>query len=70
MTEENTLTENKLLARYERIIAISQKLNTTFDLRSLLETIIRAAQELTNVEAASIMLIDPSSGELRFEAAS
>ncbi|MEL6149849.1 MAG: GAF domain-containing sensor histidine kinase [Chloroflexota bacterium] len=70
MTTENTVTNTQLLERYERIIAISQKLNTTFDLRSLLGTIIKAAQELTNVEAASIMLIDPSSGELRFEAAS
>jgi len=69
MDHENT-DQNKLLERYERVIAISQKLNTTFDLRSLLDTIIHASKELTNVEAASIMLIDPTSGELRFEAAS
>lgn len=65
-----TLSKTQLIERYERIIAISQRLNTTFDLRSLLQTIIRAARELTYTEAASIMLIDPSSGELRFEAAS
>lgn len=70
MTDQDTFSKTKLLERYERIIAISQKLNTTFDLRSLLGTIIDAARELTNVEAASIMLIDPVSGELRFEAAS
>lgn len=70
MTNQDTFSSNKLLKRYERIIAISQKLNTTFDLRSLLGTIIDAARELTHVEAASILLIDPISGELRFEAAS
>jgi signal transduction histidine kinase len=66
------MTDNsaKLVERYERIIAISQRLNTTFDLRSLLAAIIDASRELTETEAASIMLIEPSSGELRFEAAS
>lgn len=70
MTNRDTLTKTQLIQRYERLIAISQRLNTTFDLPSLLETIIEAARELTNTEAASIMLIDPNSGELRFEAAS
>ncbi len=70
MTDQETADNNKLLERYERVIAISQKLNSTFELRSLLDTIIAASKELTNVEAASILLIDPTSGELRFEAAS
>ena len=39
-------------------------------MRSLLETIISAAIELTDTQAASIMLIDSASGELRFEYAS
>lgn len=70
MTNSHDMTKTQLIERYERLIAISQKLNTTFDLRSLLQTIIQAAIELTYVEAASILLIDPTSGELRFEAAS
>ena len=70
MTDRETADNNKLLERYERVITISQKLNSTFELRSLLDTIIAASKELTNVEAASILLIDPTSGELRFEAAS
>lgn len=70
MTDQTAIDKTKVIQRYERIIAISQKLNTTFDLRSLLGTIIDAARELTNVEAASIILLDPASGELRFEAAS
>ena len=61
---------NDLIKRYERIIAISQNLNSTFELRALLQSIIEAARELTNTEAASIMLIDPSTGALHFEAAS
>lgn len=70
MNDNLELSKTQLIERYERLITISQKLNTTFDLRSLLQTIIDAATELTNVEAASILLIDPISGELRFEAAS
>ncbi len=60
----------QLLARYERLNEISQKLNSTLDLRTLLNIIIGAATELTDTEEASILLVDESSGELRFEAAS
>lgn len=60
----------QLMARYERLIEISQQLNSTLDLSSLLQKIISAATELTHTEASSILLIDPASGELRFEYAS
>ncbi len=60
----------QLLARYERIIEISQQLNSTFDQMSLLRKIITASMELTNSEAASILLLDGATGELRFELAS
>ncbi|MFZ4826080.1 MAG: ATP-binding protein [Phototrophicaceae bacterium] len=69
MDSQNHYEKEQLLQRYERIIEISQRLNTTYNLRSLLETIISAAKELTDTQAASIMLID-SAGELRFEYAS
>jgi signal transduction histidine kinase len=59
-----------MLARYERLMDISMQLNSTLDLASLLRKIISAAKELTNTEAASILLIDPGTGELRFEIAS
>jgi signal transduction histidine kinase len=62
--------EASLLARYERLMDISQQLNSTLDLASLLKKIISAAKELTQTEAASIMLIDPATGDLRFEIAS
>jgi signal transduction histidine kinase len=62
--------ELTIISRYERLMEISRQLNSTLDLASLLRKIISSAKELTNTEAASIMLIDPSTGELRFEIAS
>jgi signal transduction histidine kinase len=59
-----------LLGRYERIIEISQQLNSTLDPTALLRRIIAAAIELTDTEAASILLLDSKSGELRFELSS
>lgn len=66
---DETVTD-QILARYEQIIEISQQLNSTLDHRPLLKRIIQAAMELTNSEAASILLIDPATGELRFEQSS
>jgi signal transduction histidine kinase len=60
--------EERIL-RLERIIEISRSLNSTLSLRPLLYQILNAAQELTNTEACSIMLLDRKTGELHFEAA-
>jgi signal transduction histidine kinase len=60
----------RLMARYERLMEISRQLNSTLDLGVLLNRILTAATELTDTEQASILLIDPPTGELRFEAAS
>jgi signal transduction histidine kinase len=57
-----------LLKRMERLMDISRILVSTLDLPKLLQQIVLAAIELTDTEAASIMLFDPQSGELRFEA--
>lgn len=59
-----------LMARYERLMEISRQLTSTLDLNALLDQIIQAAIELTESQAASILLVDPETGELRFEAAS
>jgi signal transduction histidine kinase len=59
----------RLLARYERLLEISRSLSATLNLNDLLDQIVRAACELTDSEAASILLIDPRTGNLRFEAA-
>lgn len=69
MTDQ-TPSESTLLANYERIIEISRQLNSTYDHTSLLKQIVSAATELIDTEAASIMLIDPMTGELRFEISS
>ena len=58
-----------LLARMQRLMEITRTLASTLDLDKLLRKIIEAANEVTGTEAASIMLIDPMTGELRFEAA-
>jgi len=64
-----TQTPLQRIARYERLMEISRQLTSTLDLNTLLNQIIRAAVELTDTEAASILLIDPQTEELRFEAA-
>jgi len=58
----------QLMSRYERLMEITRQLNSVLDLHSLLHRIIDASTELTRTEQASILLIDPSTGELRFEA--
>ncbi|MBI3361265.1 MAG: GAF domain-containing sensor histidine kinase [Chloroflexi bacterium] len=57
-----------LLRRYQQLMEISRVLGSTLELPALLRQIIEAARELTHTEAASILLIDPRTGELRFEA--
>jgi signal transduction histidine kinase len=57
-----------MFARYERLIEISRTLNSTLKLDLLLEQIVEAASELTDTEAASIMLMSHND-TLVFEAA-
>jgi signal transduction histidine kinase len=72
MSSEQRLSNNvtPLLVRYERVIEISQQLTSTLNTQTLLRRIVQAAAELTNSDAASILLLDTASGELRFEMAS
>ncbi len=55
--------------RLERLLEISRVLSATHDLQKLLDAIVDVACELTVSEAASILLFDPGSGQLKFEAA-
>jgi len=57
------------IVRLERIIEISRVLNSRLELQPLLQDIIGAATQLTNTEAASVLLVDSKSGDLFFEAA-
>lgn len=54
--------------RLERLLEIGRTLTSTLDLQPLLQSIVDVARELTSSEAASILLYDPASGELRFAA--
>lgn len=58
------------LENYRRILEISKQLNSTLEYRALLQQIVAAVVEVLRVEAATIMLMDPATGELRFEIAS
>lgn len=60
----------RMKARYRRLLEVSSQLNSTFDLEILLSNILQAAVELTNTEAASILLVDEQTGVLHFEAVS
>ena len=55
--------------RLSRILEISQQLTSTLELEPLLQEIIRAAAELTDTEAASILLYDEKLSKLSFAAA-
>jgi signal transduction histidine kinase len=56
--------------RLKRILTISQTLASTFNIEEVLELILSAATELTETEAASILLLDEYGSELRFAATS
>lgn len=58
-----------LLRRYARLLEITTDIVSTLDLDSLLTNIVHAAQELTDSEAASLLLYDPQTKHLYFEAA-
>lgn len=53
-----------------RMVQISRVLNSTTELSTLLNLIIREAASLTKTEAASILLLDPRTRQLHFKASS
>jgi signal transduction histidine kinase len=57
------------LARLERLVALGRLLNATLELEPLLALIIGNAAQMVGAEAASILLEDRQTGELRFVAA-
>ena len=63
------VTVSPMLERYRRLIQISIDLASTLDLDTLLNRIVRAATDLTDAEATSILLYDEASGQLHFQAA-
>jgi signal transduction histidine kinase len=63
-------TSPKKPQHLERLLEVSRTLSSTLDLPQLLQAIVDIAAELTESEAASILLYHPGAGELRFDAAS
>ncbi len=59
----------KRLERYKRLIEISRDLASTLELDPLLNRIIHAARDITDAEAASILLYDDTARELYFQVA-
>jgi signal transduction histidine kinase len=58
-----------LLRRYARLVEVTTDLASRLDLESLLQHIVDAAKELTECEAASLLMYDAPSQQLYFEAA-
>jgi signal transduction histidine kinase len=67
--KERVREMGRRISHLERVIKLSQVLNSTLELAPLLDIIVQVATELTGTTDASIMLIDRETGELRFKAA-
>lgn len=63
------MTDQALLANFQRLLEISRDLASTLDLNELLHHIVRAAADLCDAEEASILLYDQNRKDLRFEVA-
>ncbi len=63
------LETQALIRRLARLVEVSVQLNSTLDPDQLLQFIIKAAADLLNCEAASILLYDEKRGELCFTSA-
>jgi signal transduction histidine kinase len=70
VTEAENFLSQISQTRLVRLLEISRELNSTTGLNALLKKIINEAATLTNAEAASILLLDPYTRELRFKATS
>jgi signal transduction histidine kinase len=56
------------VASLQRVIRVTEIINSTLELAPLLDMIVQVATELTDTTSASIMLMDKETGELRFKA--
>jgi signal transduction histidine kinase len=64
------VTPNVTASRLARLVEVGRELNSATNLNVLLKLIISEAASLTGAEAASILLFDANSRELRFKATS
>ncbi len=56
-----------LQEKYKRLLALSSQINTVQESRSFLAQVVETAAFLLDVEVASILLVNPKTGDLRFE---
>lgn len=68
MESQTTEYLSRQIASLRRLVEASLVLSSMLELRPILEYILDTATELTGAEAASVMLIDPNTHELFFEA--
>lgn len=62
-------TLEQTISTLEELLNISRRLNSTHEMRPLLQQIVESAAELTNADGASILLME-NGDTLRFAAAS
>ena len=68
MDKRQTSEMKRRISRLERALKLTQVINSELEQGPLLDIIVQAARDLTDTEAASIMLLDERTGELRFTA--
>ncbi|MEJ5309293.1 MAG: ATP-binding protein [Anaerolineae bacterium] len=66
--EESTESLKNSIATLERLLRISRHLNSTLEMRPLLQQIVESARDLTDADGASILLME-NDNTLRFAAA-
>jgi GAF domain-containing protein len=62
-------TVNSLNDKLATLMEIAALVNSNHDLDTIVDRTVQSACRLTDAETGSLMLLDPSSGELRFEVA-
>ncbi|MEE8121491.1 MAG: hypothetical protein V3T55_08175, partial [Anaerolineales bacterium] len=60
---------DELLKRYDRLLELTSDLVSTLELSTLLQMIVDGAKELTDSQAAALLLYNPQRNQLYFEAA-
>lgn len=70
MPKTTPLQLQKTVKRLQRLVDLSASLNSTLNVKDLLDTIIHTATDILGCEAGSILLFDEKSGDLFFAAAS
>jgi len=67
--QDDVVSLQRKLDILSRLVEVGRVMNSTVRLEPLLAYIMRTAEEITGSEAASILLVDTNTGDLRFTAA-